>query len=117
MQACQKELGAQKAAYERAMAKLMARQQAPVQPAQPLQAAAAALRSHPLTETPPRAPPAEQSAGPPVDAQAPKMPALRSRYFPGSMRSQTSTVTTTLHHVQTRTLRLPARHGLASFDA
>lgn len=86
MQACQKELGTQKAAYERAMAELISRQHAPAQSAQQPEAAAAALRSHPLTETPPREPSAKQSAGPPLNGQAPKMPILRTWCSPGSMR-------------------------------
>ena len=90
VQACQKELSAQKAAYERAMAELLSRQQA--QAAQQPEAAAAALRSHPLAETPPREPPAKQSAGPPLNGQAPKMPVLRRRCSLGSMRSQSSYV-------------------------
>ena len=94
MQACQKELSAQKAAYERAMAELLSRQQA--QAAQQPEAAAAALRSHPLAETPPREPPAKQSAGLSLSRQAPKMPVLRKRCSPGPMRLQSSAVISTM---------------------
>ena len=90
MQACQKELSAQKAACERAMAELLSRQQA--QAAQQPEAAAAALRSHPLAETPPREPLAKQSAGLSLSRQAPKMPVLRKRCSLGSMRSQSTPV-------------------------
>ena len=90
MQACQKELSTQKAAYERAMAELISRQQA--QTAQRPQAAGAALRSHPLSETPPREPPAKQGVGPSLNGQAPKMPVLRKRCLPELMRSQPSNV-------------------------
>lgn len=91
IQACQKELSAQKAAYERAMAGLLARQQAQATHQQP-EVAAAALRSHPLAETPPREPLAKQSAGPPLNGQAPKMPVLRRRCSFGLMRSRSSSV-------------------------
>ena len=79
MQACQKELSQQKAAYERALAEILERQQA--QRAKVTKdSAAEALKSHPLAETPPREPHTRAHACLLGDEPVPKMPILRSRY-------------------------------------
>ena len=79
MQACQKELSQQKAAYERALAEILERQQA--QKAKVTKdSAAEALKSHPLAETPPREPHTRAHACLLGDEPVPKMPILRSRY-------------------------------------
>ena len=80
VQACRKELRQQKAAYDRALAETLERQQSQKAGAAK-EIAAEALRSHPLADTPPRAPHAAVHASPLQDGPVPRMPVLRSRYF------------------------------------
>ena len=79
MQACQKELSQQKAAYERAVAEILERQQAQKAKATK-ETAAEALRSHPLAETPPREPHTRAHASLLGDESLLRIPVLRSRY-------------------------------------
>ena len=81
VQACQKELSQQKAAYERALTEIQERQQA-MSGRAAKESAAEALRSHPLAETPPREPHARVHAGVREDGPVPMMPVLRSRCAP-----------------------------------
>lgn len=79
MQACQKELSQQKAAYERAIAEILERQQ-PQKAKATKETAAEALRSHPLAETPPREAHTRAHACLLGDEPVSRMPVLRSRY-------------------------------------